>query len=525
MNEFLKDAILYEIYPTSFYDGNGDGIGDFAGITEKLDYVKDLGANIIWLNAFYLSPFMDGGYDVADYKKIDPRFGNMRDFEKFIKKAKSLGIKVLVELVIGHTSVKHKWFKASAKKERNKYSDFYMWTDDCFSSYNGKTIMGLYEREGGYYVNYYACQPKLNYGWLDAGKDNCKWKMHYTDPRLKPVRDAMIDVMLFWLDKGVDGFRVDLASSVVRGEGIDFDSEDDYSLSGNKFVWNYLMDGVKAKYPNCIFLSEWVCPPASVGKCGFDFDYIGHDCAPYNELFRNEPKTNLFSDLEKGNNYFSPNGKGSIKPFIDYAKGIFPKIEGKGYFSAPTGCHDEIRIATGIKDDEVLKTAFAFLFTFKNIPFIYYGDEIGLKHNFCVSKDGGGIRTGARTPMQWNENKNRGFSSADITYLPTNNDASCSVASQLQDEFSVLNTVKKLSAIRKEYSFLNADADIEFIEYDYPLIFRRKDKNGSAVIIINPSNRVFERTFNVQKTLLSNNVSVIGNNIKMKEKSFIIFEE
>lgn len=285
------------------------------------------------------------------------------------------------------------------------------------------------------------------------------------------------------------------------------------------------MDGVKAKYPNCIFLSEWVCPPASVGKCGFDFDYIGHDCAPYNELFRNEPKTNLFSDLEKGNNYFSPNGKGSIKPFIDYANGIFPKIEGKGYFSAPTGCHDEIRIATGIKDDEVLKTAFAFLFTFKNIPFIYYGDEIGLKHNFCVSKDGGGIRTGARTPMQWNENKNRGFSSADITYLPTNNDASCSVASQLQDEFSVLNTVKKLSAIRKEYSFLNADADIEFIEYDYPLIFRRKDKNGSAVIIINPSNRVFERTFNVQKTLLSNNVSVIGNNIKIKEKSFIIFEE
>lgn len=525
MNDFLKDAILYEIYPTSFYDGNGDGIGDFIGITEKLDYVKGLGVNVIWLNPFYLSPFMDGGYDVVDYKKIDPRFGNMRDFKKFIKKAKSLGLKVIIDLVIGHTSVKHKWFKASAKKERNEYSDFYMWTDDCFASYNGKTIMGLYEREGGYYVNYFACQPKLNYGWLDAGKDNCKWKMHYTDPRLKPVRDAMVDIMLFWLDKGVDGFRVDMASSVVRGAGADYNSEDDLSLSGNKWVWNKLMNGVKAKYPNCIFLSEWVCPKVAVGECGFDFDYLAHDCEQYNQLFRYEKGTNLLPDFEKGNNYFSKDGNGEIESFINYSEEIRQSIDGKGYFSIPTGCHDEIRFATGVKNAEVAKTFFAFILTFKNIPLVYYGDEIGIKHNFEVRKDGGGIRTGARTPMQWNNEKNRGFSISDTTYLPTNSDEGIDVESQEKDKNSLLNTFKELVKIKKEFSFLNANANIEFIEKKYPLVYRRKDKTGSAIIIINPSDKCYIRKFKYNKILASHNIYFHNDNIEIKGQGYAILYE
>ena len=129
MNKWIKDCVFYQIYPTSFYDGNGDGIGDLKGITQKLDYVASLGVKGIWFNPFYPSPFMDGGYDVADYCAVHPMFGTMADFEEMVEKCHSLGIKVVIDLVIGHTSVAHPWFKESAKDEKNKYTDWYIWTD------------------------------------------------------------------------------------------------------------------------------------------------------------------------------------------------------------------------------------------------------------------------------------------------------------------------------------------------------------------------------------------------------------
>lgn len=530
MNKFLKNAILYEIYPSSFYDSNGDGIGDLAGITEKLEYVKSLGVNLIWINPFFLSPFRDGGYDISDYYKVDPRFGTTQDFEMLVKKCKKLKIKIIIDLVIGHTSIEHPWFKESAKKERNKYSDYYIWTDSVFASYKDKTIQGMYDRDGGYVINYYACQPALNYGFLDMGYPNNNelnqnWKIHYLDKRLEPLRNEIIKIMKFWMDKGIDGFRVDLASSLVKKDYGDFRDEEEERIKGIKWLWKKLMEGIKKYYPDTIFLAEWVCPKVSVGKCGFDFDYIAHDCEPYNTLFRYEKDTNILPIFEKGKNYFSHEGKGDISRFIAYVQEVLSAIEGKGYFSCPTGYHDIVRIANGVKDNEVMKTVFAFILTFKNVPFVYYGDEIGIKHNYGLRKDGGGIRTGCRTPMQWNNDKNRGFSTSDFPYLPTNKDKGISVFEQENDPNSLLNAFKLLTKLRNRYSFLNAAADLEIIEAGYPLVYRRKDKSGSAIIAINPSDNNYFKKIKYNEVLLTKNAEINGRNIELKAQSYVVLKE
>ena len=529
MNEFLKNAIIYEIYPTSFYDKNGDGIGDFKGITEKLDYVKELGANVIWLNPFYLSPFMDGGYDVKDYKKIDPKFGNMRDFHAFIKKCKALDIKVLVDLVVGHTSIEHEWFKRSARKRRNKYSDYYIWTDDLFTGYKNKTIAGMFERDGAFYVNYYGCQPALNFGWNEIKDESDKsdpyclggtWKVLYNDSRLTPVYKEIISVMKFWLKNGADGFRVDMAAEIVKG--VKYDTPID-KIAGTKWAWDKILSDVKAEYPYCIMLAEWSNPQNAV-YCGFDIDYFAHDTAEYNALLRCEKGTNILPAFENGNNYFSKEGKGSIKGFVDFTQKLHEDIDNKGYFSFPTGCHDEVRAAEKTGDKE-LKCAYAFLLTYKHIPMIYYGDEIGLKHNFKVSKDGGTIRTGARTPMQWNNGKNRGFSKAEKRklYLPVNSRAGEDVESQNKDGNSLLNTVKKLIYIRRKYSCFNADAEVEFKETDYPLVFIRKDEKYSATVIINPTAKTFIKVAKIKEPLFLNDCFINGDKITVKKGGFAIF--
>ncbi|MBO5927760.1 MAG: hypothetical protein J6Q32_02785, partial [Clostridia bacterium] len=331
MNSWIKDAIFYEIYPTSFCDSNGDGIGDLNGITQKLPYVRDLGFNAVWINPFFKSPFLDGGYDVQDYYAIDEKFGTMEDFENLIKKAKELGIRVVIDLVIGHTSNQHPWFLKSAQFEKNEYSDWYIWTDSIFNKYGSNTIHGLYPRDAGYYMNYYACQPGLNFGWnkveevyekksiWDLGES---WKIHYKDDRLKPLREEILKIMKFWLAKGVDGFRVDMAASLIKGCGTGH-TDDPEELEGLIWLWDYFIGNVKKEYPEAAFVAEWGYPSASIGKCGFDIDYLAHENQEYNELFRNEPNSNIIRPFEQGDNYFSPNGKGDISNFIKLADKFF----------------------------------------------------------------------------------------------------------------------------------------------------------------------------------------------------------
>lgn len=530
MVKWIKDAIFYQVYPTSFYDSNGDGTGDLKGISKKLDYIKDLGANALWINPFYKSPFKDGGYDIEDYYKIDDRFGSMKDFTNLVSECKKRGLKIVIDLVIGHTSTEHKWFKESGKDERNEYSDYYIWTDSIFSKYKDKTIHGLYSRDGGYYVNYYACQPALNFGFNSIekqdGGDNYDngnaWQMHYTDERLKPLRKEILNIMRFWLKKGVDGFRVDMANSLVKG--CTFYSDKDEDIEGNRWLWDILIGTIKKEYGEEIaFISEWVCPENAVYKCGFDVDFFAHDIPCYNELFRNEPHTNLLPNFEKGYSFFGKDGKGNIKNFLDYALKLNELLKGKGYYSVPTGSHDQVRLAER-KDDDLLKCVFAFLLTWSHVPFIYYGDELGIKHNFSLNKDGGYIRTGARTPMLWEDGKNRGFSIADDIYLPADEKTE-SVEKQENDKNSLLNAVKTLCEIRKKYSCLNTDGEVEIKGYGDDFIeYVRSDDSSKIRVIIKTGKGTKEFTFKGE-TVLSLNCEVASEKCSIKGSGYLILKE
>ncbi len=533
MNNWIKNAIFYQIYPTSFYDSNGDGIGDLNGITEKLSYVKEMGFNAVWINPFFKSPFMDGGYDVADYCAIDEKFGTMQDFDNLIKKAKELGIRVVIDLVIGHTSNEHPWFKKSSEFERNEYWDWYIWTDSIFNKYGANTIHGLYPRDAGYYMNYYACQPGLNYGFNTVDETYQKksiwdlgesWKIHYKDERLKPLREEILRIMRFWLAKGVDGFRVDMAASLIKGSKCC--SDDPKDIEGLIWLWDYFIGNVKKDYPEAVFVAEWGYPSNSIGKCRFDIDYLAHENQEYNELFRNEKDTNIIAPFEQGDNYFSGNGKGDISNFIKIANKFYEGTTDKGAFSVPSGYHDIVRIAEK-KDEELLKVIFAFLYTFKHVPFIYYGDEIAMTHQYGINKDGGFIRTGARTPMQWTNDKNRGFSTADETYLPSNNEERQSVESMLKDENSLIYTVKALGKIRQENACLNADTTQEYVLTEnrgYPFVYKRTDGKNTIIVYINPSNETFVLDKVDGEVLLSNNC-FLGDKLTLNGKSFAIIKQ
>lgn len=528
MPTWLKDAIIYQVYPVSFYDSNGDGIGDIQGIIQKLPYIKDLGVDTVWLNPIYESPFKDGGYDISDYYAVDKRFGSLADFDALVAEVKKLGLKIVMDLVLGHTSDKHPWFLKSGEFKRNEMSDRYIWTDSIFHKYRNISIHGLYERDGGYIINYYANQPALNFGFNSIGEQggiksaydgDDSFKMRYDDERLIPLREEVLNIMRFWLARGIDGFRVDLANSLVKG--CRPNSEKDEEIEGLVWLWNRLIPVIKKDYPEACFIAEWIYPKNSVGKCGFDLDFLAHDTPEWNLMVRNEKGTNLLPAFEQGDNYFSPNGRGSAEQFIQMAEELDIKLKDKGYYSAPTGSHDAIRIATAM-DTDVLKTLFAFLLTFKHVPTLYYGDEIGMTHLFNINKAGGYIRTGARTPMQWDEKKNKGFTQNEKTYIQMGK-ADTSVEKQAADPNSLYNFVKTLAKIRKQYPCLNANGEIEYIERGYPLVYTRYNADQKIIVALNPANEKKNISLpQIKEVLLQYNCDIDNDTLNLAAQSVLI---
>jgi maltose alpha-D-glucosyltransferase/alpha-amylase len=322
-------------------------------------------------------------------------------------------------------------------------------------------------------LNFFKCQPALNYGFLNRTEE---WQMAPDAPECIATREAMKDIMRFWLDHGCDGFRVDMADSLVK--------EDDENKSATGAIWKNIREMLDKDYPEAALVSEWSNPRQAL-KSGFHADfYLDHHGNGYNTLIRdNETPGGDHSFLKK-------DGNGDIFRFLDDYLPKYDETKNYGYISFITCNHDTPRPRRTLGYEE-LKIAYAMFLTLPGVPFIYYGDEIGMRYLDIPTKEGGYARTGTRTPMQWDDSKNHGFSDAnpDTLYLPQDPaDDAPTVAAQEKDPASLLNEVKALIALRHKYEDLQADAEFEVLYAEkekFPFIYRR----GDLMVAINPSDK------------------------------------
>ena len=483
--EWLRNAIFYQLYPQSFYDSNGDGIGDLPGITAKLDYIKSLGCDAVWLNPCFVSPFGDAGYDVADYYRVAPRYGTNADLRRLFKAAAAKGIKICLDLVPGHTSTEHPWFKQSCQARKNPYTNRYIWTDSVWEG-AGTTfsaINGYAERDGNYITNFFWFQPALNFGF--AQPDPAKpWQLPTSHPDCRAMKAEMMKIMHFWLDLGAAGFRVDMASSLVKG---DTDGKAMHAF------WQEVREWLDRDYPEAAIIAEWSFPKLAV-TAGYHVDFMVHFGTPaYNALFRREPGRNIFPGAEKIPSFFDRSGKGDATLFLKHYLEHYAATQDLGYIALPTGNHDISRLNYDRTPAE-LKVCMAFLMTMPGVPFIYYGDEIGMRHiDGLVSKEGGYSRTGARTPMQWDNRRNAGFSTAPAAklYLPIDPEPGRpTVADQEQDPASLLHFVRKMTALRRAHPALGNDGKFTSLVATAgksPLVYLRSAGKEKIVVAVNPA--------------------------------------
>ncbi len=420
---------------------------------------------------------------MSDYYRIAPRYGTNADMRRLFAKASKLGIRILLDLVPGHTSNQHSWFVQSCRAQKNKFTNWFVWTDSVWGSASPMgSVSGYAERDAQYVTNFFWFQPALNYGFAkpDPGK---KWQLPTKHPDVLALKREMKNVIRFWLDMGAAGYRVDMAASLVKN--------DDAKKTATSAFWRDIRKMLDREYPEAVLISEWGEPDLSL-NAGFHMDFMLHFGPPaYNSLFRSGDKS-----------FFSPAGKGDITLFTDYYAKIMSKAAGRGHICIPSGNHDMERIAE-LGGEETLRTVFVFLLTMPGVPFIYYGDEIGMRHQKqLVSKEGGYGRTGARTPMQWDSRrKNCGFSRGKESslYLPVDKSRGApSVAGQENNQESLLNFVRRLSGIRRDNPVLGAKALFKplFAEKGrYPFIYMRSLGASKAVVALNPSSEACSASF------------------------------
>jgi maltose alpha-D-glucosyltransferase / alpha-amylase len=448
---WYKDAVIYQLNVKSFFDSNDDGIGDFKGLTSKLDYIKSLGVNTIWLMPFYPSPLKDDGYDIADYQNVHPQFGTIDDFCLMLREAHRLGLKVVTELIINHTSDQHPWFKAARQAPPGSPErDFYVWSDTDQKYLGTRIIFTDTETSNWcwdpvakayYWHRFFSHQPDLNF-------DNAA------------VMDAVLRVMHFWLDKGVDGFRLDAIPYLVEREGTNNEN-----LRETHAVIKRLRADIDASYQNRFLLAEANQWPEDVREYFGD----GDEC---HMAYHFPLMPRIYMAIAQEDRY----------PIIEIMQQT-PDIPENCQWAIFLRNHDELtlemvtskerdymyttyaadlqaRINLGIRrrlaplmenDLDRIKLMNSLLLSMPGSPILYYGDEIGMGDNVFI-----GDRNGVRTPMQWSPDRNAGFSRADPQrlYLPPIMDAiygyaSTNVEAQLRDPSSLLSWTKRILAVRK----------------------------------------------------------------------------
>lgn len=501
---WLSDALFYQIYPSTFMDTDGNGIGDLPGITSKLDYIKSLGANAIWLNPIFESGWFDGGYDIIDFYKVDPRFGTNTDLVTLVTEAHKRGMKVCLDLVAGHTSAKCEWFKQSMQKDPNqRYSDYFIWTDSISakdkkdialrmkepnpaSSTKGRYVEANAPRGKYYMKNYFECQPALNYGFAKPDP-KCPWQQGVDAPGPQAVRRELRNIMAFWFDKGVDGFRVDMAASLVKN---DPDKKEVMKL------WHEMREWKDKNYPQTVLISEWSNPSQAI-PAGFNIDFIIHiGVKGYPSLFF--PKDTWWGrNIKQEDCYFSKSGKGSLDEFIKVYTKAYNDSRDLGYIALPSANHDFQRPNVADRNTmDQLKVNMMFYLTMPGVPFIYYGDEIGMKYiPDLPNKEGSNKRSGTRTPMQWDGSATAGFSTCtpDKLYLPVDTEGGrLSVAGQENDKNSLLSYVRRLTALRHSSKALGNDGAWELmnkVEHPYPMVYKRTSGDETYIVALNPSGK------------------------------------
>jgi len=504
--DWAKNAVFYQIYPQTFCDSDGDGIGDINGIISKLDYVKSLGVDAIWFNPFFDSPFNDAGYDVRDYYRIAPRYGTNEDAKRLFEEIHKRGMHVIFDYVISYTAIDHPWFIESAKQDTNKYTNYYIWTEtnwvDPPREFAGSFIKGYGQRNGQFMRNFYWCQPALNFGFSNPDP-NEPWQLPTNHPDVLRMREDLKDVLRFWMDMGCDGFRADMAGALVKTRNTR-GNEQFYNTTENatKLFWREIRNLLAEEYPGALMVAEWSAPSEALDNC-FDVDFF-HWFTGYNDLFQKE-SWRILNGVSEGHSYFDADGLGNITDFLRSYMNQYEQTIGKGYISLPLGNHDNARLGNHRTDKE-LEIIYAFGFTMPGIPFLYYGNEIGMKQlpgSWPQVEGAYQPRNGARTPMQWTPGKNLGFSTAaeDRLYLPVDPAADApNVQEQESDPNSLLNKTRRLIELHHTEPALANYAEFVPVYAEkntYPFVYARAAGDDVVLVMLNPRAQASEATFTV----------------------------
>jgi maltose alpha-D-glucosyltransferase / alpha-amylase len=487
---WYKDAVIYQVHVRTFQDSNGDGIGDFPGLTQKMDYLQELGITALWLMPFFPSPLRDDGYDIADYRSVHPSYGTLDDFKKFLASAHERGIRIIIELVLNHTSDQHPWFQESRSSRENPKRDWYVWSETD-TRYKGARIIFLDTEMSNwawdpisksyYWHRFFNHQPDLNF-------DNPE------------VREEIWQVMKFWLEMGVDGFRLDAVPYLVEREGTNCEN-----LPETHAILKDLRRRVDQEYPGRMILAEANQWPADLRPYfgeGDEFHMAFHfplmprmfmglkleDRKPITEILQQTPEIpascqwclflrnhdeltlEMVTDMER-----------------DYMYDSYARSKG-------------MRLNLGIRrrlaslldnDRRRVELMNGMLLSLPGTPIIYYGDEIGMGDNIYL-----GDRNGVRTPMQWSGGWNAGFSSADPESLyspvisnPVYGYQAVNVLSQKRSEHSLLSWMQHIIRVRRSTPVFGAGS----IEFLYPanhrvLAYIRKLGNEVVLVVNNLSN-------------------------------------
>jgi maltose alpha-D-glucosyltransferase/alpha-amylase len=488
---WFKDALIYQIPVKSFMDASGDGIGDFVGLTDKLDYIQSLGVTCIWIMPMYPSPQKDDGYDISDFVSINPDFGTVEDFRNFVDAAHERGLRVIADLVMNHTSDQHAWFQEARSNPSSPRRDYYVWSDDPTLYSEARIIFTdtevsnwTFDREAGQYFwhRFFSHQPDLNY-------DNPE------------VQEEMLNVLRFWMNLGLDGFRCDAVPYLYERPGTNGEN-----LPETHEFLRKVRKVIDVEYPSAIMLAEANQWPADV------VEYFGTDDEPEFHMafhfplmprmymaMRQESRTPIVEIMENTPAISDTNQWAIFLRNHDELTLEMVTDEERDYMYFEYAKDPRMRINVGIRrrlaplldnGRRQIEMLHSLLFSMPGTPCLYYGDEIGMGDNIFL-----GDRNGVRTPMQWNGDRNAGFSRADAArlYYPVITDPvygyqAVNVEAQERVPTSLLNWMKRMVTVRKRHKALGRGT-IRFLhpENQKILVYLREWENEIILCAVNLS--------------------------------------